>query len=61
MARILEVWNIRSDDVVFVDDNALELAEMKAVYPAIECIEFFLNVDHDIVKDKIVVDRRGVW
>ena len=40
MVRILEAWNIGADSVVFVDDNPLELAQMKAVYPAVACIEF---------------------
>jgi len=38
--RILQVWNIGADAVVFVDDNPRELAEVKAVFPAIECVQF---------------------
>jgi FkbH-like protein len=38
--KILEAWNIGSDSVVFVDDSALELAEVKAAYPDIECMLF---------------------
>jgi len=38
--KILETWNIGSDSVAFVDDSALELAEVKAAYPEIECILF---------------------
>jgi len=40
VGRILQAWNVASDSVVFVDDNALELAEVKAAYPEIECISF---------------------
>ncbi len=40
IGRILQAWNIASDSVAFVDDNALELAEVKAAYPEIECISF---------------------
>lgn len=38
--RILQVWNIGPDAVVFVDDNPRELAEVKVVFPAIECVQF---------------------
>jgi len=38
--RILKLWNISADAVVFVDDSPLELAEVKAIYPGIECLRF---------------------
>ena len=38
--RILETWNIGEDAVVFVDDSPLELAEVKAAFPAIETLVF---------------------
>jgi FkbH-like protein len=38
--RILKQWNISADTVVFVDDSPMELAEVKAAHPGIECIEF---------------------
>ena len=37
VGRILEAWNIGADAVVFVDDNAMEVAEVKAAFPAMEC------------------------
>jgi FkbH-like protein len=40
VSRILQTWNIGADSVVFVDDSPLELAEVKSVHPAIECILF---------------------
>ncbi len=40
IARILEAWNIGADSVVFVDDNPLEIEQVKAAFPAIECIGF---------------------
>ena len=40
VARILTAWNIGADSVVFVDDSAMELAEVKQAYPAVECIPF---------------------
>jgi FkbH-like protein len=40
VARILEVWNISADAVVFVDDSPLEIAEVSAAHPGIECIQF---------------------
>lgn len=40
VARILETWNIGADSVVFVDDSLMELAEVSAAHPGIECIPF---------------------
>jgi FkbH-like protein len=40
VGRILCAWNIAPDSVVFVDDTALELAEVKAAFPEIECLAF---------------------
>jgi FkbH-like protein len=40
VGRILKTWNVGPDSVVFVDDSALELAEVKATYPEVECIQF---------------------
>ncbi len=41
--RILKAWNINADAVVFVDDSPLELAEVKAVHPEMECLLFPKN------------------
>jgi FkbH-like protein len=38
--RILAAWNIGADAVVFVDDSPLELAEVNALYPEMECLLF---------------------
>ena len=38
--RILRTWNIGPDSVIFIDDSPLELAEVKAVHPEIECVLF---------------------
>jgi FkbH-like protein len=38
--RILEAWNVGADSVVFVDDNPLEVEQVKRAFPAIDCIEF---------------------
>lgn len=40
VARILKVWNIGADSVVFVDDSPMELGEVKAAHPSLECIQF---------------------
>ena len=40
VSRILDAWNIGADSVVFVDDSPLELAEVKAVHPGVECLLF---------------------
>lgn len=38
--RVLETWNIAADAVVFIDDSPMELAEVKAAFPAVECLLF---------------------
>ena len=45
VSRILHAWNVSADSVVFVDDSSLELAEVKAAHPQIECLSFPRNDD----------------
>jgi FkbH-like protein len=40
IGRILQKWNISPDSVVFVDDSPMELAEVQAAYPEVECLLF---------------------
>lgn len=40
VGRILETWNIGADNVIFVDDSPMELAEVAAAHPGIECVLF---------------------
>lgn len=40
ITRILRAWNIAADSVVFVDDSPMELAEVAAAHPGIECLLF---------------------
>ena len=40
VARILKTWNVAADSIVFIDDSPMELAEVKAVHPQIECLLF---------------------
>jgi FkbH-like protein len=40
VSRILETWNIGADSVVFIDDSPMEVAEVKATHPGIECVLF---------------------
>lgn len=35
--RILRAWNIAADSVVFVDNSPMELAEVQAAFPSMEC------------------------
>jgi FkbH-like protein len=37
LQRIAQAWNIGLDAIVFVDDNELELTEVKRVLPEVEC------------------------
>lgn len=38
--RILKTWNVGADSIVFVDDSPMEVAEVKAAFPEMECIVF---------------------
>jgi FkbH-like protein len=38
--RILKTWNIAADSVIFIDDSPMELAEVKAAFPDMECLLF---------------------
>ncbi len=40
VTQILQAWNVSADSVVFVDDSPLDLAEVKAAHPGIECLRF---------------------
>lgn len=40
VSRILRAWNVSADSVVFVDDNASELAEVAEAHAGIECVLF---------------------
>ena len=40
IAQILRIWNIAADSVVFVDDSAMELDEVRAEFPALTCLQF---------------------
>jgi FkbH-like protein len=40
VTRILHAWNISADDIVCVDDSAMDLAEIKAAHPEAECLLF---------------------
>jgi FkbH-like protein len=38
--RILKTWNVGPDAAVFIDDSPMELAEVNAAFPEIECLLF---------------------
>ncbi len=40
VSQILTAWNVGADSVVFVDDSALELAEVRLAHPDVECLQF---------------------
>ena len=40
VGRILRQWNIGAGAVVFVDDSPMELAEVQAAHPDIDCVLF---------------------
>ena len=48
--RILKSWNIGPEAVVFIDDSPMEVAEVKAGFPEMECIAF-PNNDYQAIWD----------
>jgi FkbH-like protein len=50
VGRILETWNIGAADVVFIDDSPMEVAEVHAAFPEMECI-VFPKGDHQAIWD----------
>jgi FkbH-like protein len=46
--RILDAWNIDADSVIFVDDSPMEVAEVKAAFPAMDCRVFPKGDDNAI-------------
>ena len=38
--RILQIWNVSADSVLFLDDSPIELAEVAAGVPGIQCRKF---------------------
>lgn len=40
VGRIMETWNIAPGDVIFIDDSPMEVAEVRAAFPQMECIVF---------------------
>ncbi len=59
VARILQAWNVGADSVVFVDDSALDLAEVKAAHPSIECLLF--PRDDDKAAYQLLEDLRDLF
>ncbi len=49
VGRILRAWNISADDVVFVDDSPMELAEVQAAWPEITPLPFPSGSDARVV------------
>jgi FkbH-like protein len=40
IAEVLRAWNIGAESVVFVDDSAMEIAEVQTAFPAMKCLQF---------------------
>jgi FkbH-like protein len=40
VSRILRAWNVAADSVVFIDDSAMELAEVRNAHPTMKCLPF---------------------
>jgi len=57
--RILDTWNVGADSVVFIDDSPMEVAEVKAAFPELECI-VFPKSDYQGIWD-LLKDLRGFF
>ena len=70
VARILQAWNVGSESVAFIDDSAMERAEVAAVYPGLVCLAFperddasligFLERVRDLFGKPRVLDEDGL-
>lgn len=40
IAEILRTWNIAADSVVFVDDSAMEIDQVRTAFPELRCLQF---------------------
>ena len=40
VGKILRLWNVGAESVVYVDDSPMDLAEVKSAYPEMECLLF---------------------
>ena len=40
VGEILRAWNIGAESVVFIDDNPMELSEVREAFPAMTCLQF---------------------
>ena len=57
--KILDIWNVGAESVVFVDDSPLDLAEVGSAYPGIECVLF--PKDDDRAAVRFLYDLRDVF
>src|SRR5262249_28895411 len=48
VTEILRVWNVGADSVVFLDDSPLELAEVQAAHPGMECLLYPVDDDQAV-------------
>jgi len=48
--RILQTWNVGAESVVFVDDSAMDVAEVQAAYPDLESVVFPVQADEAIYR-----------
>jgi FkbH-like protein len=53
VSQVLAAWNVNADSVIFVDDSPIEIAEVKAAHPSMECV-LFPRQDPAAVYDMIV-------
>ena len=50
VSRILNVWNVTPESVVFIDDSLEEIAEVQQAHPGVECIRFPADDEQEIWK-----------
>ncbi len=59
VVRILQAWNINADSVVFIDDSPIELAEVSATFPELNCRQF--PVDDEAAVVELLYELRDLF
>jgi FkbH-like protein len=57
--RILKIWNVSPDSVVFIDDSPMEIAEVKSIFPEMECRVFPRDNFNGVLE--LMKDLRGLF
>ena len=60
IGAILRTWNVGAESVVFVDDSAMELEEVRTAFPAMTCLPFSRKAPGEDFGDVPTI-ARPIW